>query len=167
MKTTNIMLRIKFYIQKVYLCPSKHFFRIHFQSSLEKYPPDQNPSIIRFSGVFILYPAEHPIFSFWSYSINTAMCVSVCVPDLLFLHCALFKNCICFHEPWCRRHQGSSRSRNYVCQSGCLAKLSHVNCDWSTQKKQVVQSLVQDGATSVICVWHCTMQQRRQQGWQV
>ena len=29
---------------------------------------------------------------------------------------------------------------------------------------QVVQSLVQDGATSVICVWHCTMQQRRQQG---
>ena len=97
-KTTNILLRIKFYIQKqkVYLCPSKHFFRIHFQSSLEKYPPDQNPSIIRFSGVFILYPAEHPIFSFWSYSINTAMCVSVCVPDLLFLHCALFKNCICF-----------------------------------------------------------------------
>ena len=37
-------------------------------------------------------------------------------------------------------------------------------CDWSTQKTQVVQSLVQDGATSVICVWHCTMQQRRQQG---
>ena len=29
---------------------------------------------------------------------------------------------------------------------------------------QAVQSLVQDGATSVICVWHCTMQQRRQQG---
>ena len=51
-----------------------------------------------------------------------------------------------------------------VSQSGCLAKLSHVNCDWSTQKTQVVQSLVQDGATSVICVWHCTMQQRRQQG---
>jgi hypothetical protein len=37
-------------------------------------------------------------------------------------------------------------------------------CDWLTQKTQVVQSLVQDGATSVICVWHCTMQQRRQQG---
>ena len=32
------------------------------------------------------------------------------------------------------------------------------------KKNQVVQSLVQDGATSVICVWHCTMQQRRQQG---
>ena len=31
----------------------------------------------------------------------------------------------------------------------------------------VVFSLVQDGATGVICVWHCTMQQRRQQGSQV
>ena len=40
----------------------------------------------------------------------------------------------------------------------------NLSCDWSTQKTQVVQSLVQDGATSVICVWHCTMQQRRQQG---
>ena len=29
---------------------------------------------------------------------------------------------------------------------------------------QVVLSLLQDGATGVICVWHCTKQQRRQQG---
>ena len=38
-----------------------------------------------------------------------------------------------FHEPWCCRHQGSSRSRKYVCLSVCLANF--FDCDWSTQFK--------------------------------
>ena len=35
--------------------------------------------------------------------------------------------------------------------------------DWSTQLEWGYISLLQDGATGVICVRHCTMQQRRQQ----
>ena len=43
--------------------------------------------------------------------------------------------------------------------------LSHLISKKSTKPLHwVVLSLVQDGATGVICVWHCTMQQRRQQG---
>ena len=50
-------------------------------------------------------------------------------------------------------------------------------CDWSIRIRmfrilcwslsQVVLSLLQDSATGLICVWHCTMQQRQQQGSQV
>ena len=39
--------------------PSK-YFGIHFHSSMTDHQPDQNPAIIRNSGVFQLYPNEHP-----------------------------------------------------------------------------------------------------------